>query len=135
MKVLVTGGRHASHSTARVVWDWLDDLYYCLVTVGVGDYCTGGSLQIAQGGAPGVDKFARDWCMKRGVHFVNYPYLSEFGRAGGRMRNEVMLQSFRPDFVVAFPGGSGTRHMKAIAEAAGYPVFNMMENVNASSIV
>ena len=34
-------------------------------------------------------------------------------------RNRRMLAEWDPDYVVHFPGGNGTRHMKTIAMAAG----------------
>jgi hypothetical protein len=108
VKIIITGGRHADLKTIQpLVWSWLDNLVVHMATPE--------ELRIAQGGASGVDKFAREWCMRRGIDFANYPYLTEFGRAGGRMRNEVMLRDFRPHCVVAFPGGAGTRHMTNIA--------------------
>lgn len=79
-------------------------------------------ISIAQGGATGVDKFARDWCMKRGVNFKNYPYPSGAGKAGGPIRNREMAMRERPEFVVAFPGGKGTRSMMKIAHELGIPV-------------
>jgi hypothetical protein len=33
------------------------------------------------------------------------------GRAAGPRRNQRMLEDFRPDLVVAFPGGRGTAYM------------------------
>ena len=43
------------------------------------------------------------------------------GRAAGPIRNEKML-TWKPDLVVAFPGGVGTADLVRRAEAAGVPV-------------
>ncbi len=106
MKIIVTGGRHSRERD--LVWNWLSD-FYCELKE------AGGDLTVVQGGATGVDKHARDWCMKYGVPFVNYPYPSGMGRAGGPVRNRQMAEKEKPDRVVAFPGGSGTASMVRIA--------------------
>jgi hypothetical protein len=99
MRVIVCGGRHSREH--KLVWKYLDQLLDAIP-----------NLTIIQGGARGVDKFARDWCMKRGVDFINYPYPAGYGcRAGGPIRNRQMIVDGKPDFVVAFPGGRGTRNM------------------------
>lgn len=39
------------------------------------------------------------------------------------MRNRDMLLEGKPDLIVAFPGGNGTKHMVTIAAKAGKDVF------------
>jgi hypothetical protein len=83
---------------------------------------------IIEGEASGADRLARKWAEARGVPFLPFPAAwddvsapgavvrrNRYGRlydaaAGGR-RNARMLHEGRPDRVVAFPGGSGTRDM------------------------
>lgn len=117
LRIIVTGGRHAYNPS--IVHDWLDQLLENIHRE-IGD--TLHNLLVAQGGATGVDKFVRDWCMKRGVDFVNYPYPKQYGRAGGPIRNREMAIKHRPYFVVAFPGGKGTRSMMTIARELNIPV-------------
>lgn len=119
MNIIITGGRH--HAERALVWDWLDQLYECMVIDGVGDYNTS-PLTIVQGGATGVDKHAREWCMTRGVNFKNYPYPKQLGKAGGPIRNREMAMKEKPEFVVSFTGGRGTRSMCRIARELGIPV-------------
>jgi hypothetical protein len=54
------------------------------------------------------------------------PYPADWardGRGAGFLRNERMLAEAKPHLVVAFPGGRGTAHMVARAEAAGVAVW------------
>ncbi len=115
MKIIVTGGRHSRERD--LVWNWLSD-FYCELK----ESDASAELTVVQGGASGVDKHARDWCMQYGVPFVNYPYPRDMGRAGGPIRNRQMAEKERPDRVVAFPGGRGTASMVRIARELGIPV-------------
>lgn len=117
MRIIVTGGRHSQE--VKLVWDYLDRLLDALPLR---------NLTVIQGGATGVDKHARDWCMKHDVDFENYPYASEYGRAGGPIRNERMLVRGKPDLVVAFPGNKGTANMVKQARARGVKVVEITSN-------
>jgi len=63
-------------------------------------------LTIVHGGARGTDLLAHDWvgmCQRVG-HDVDeevHPYLSEYGRAGGHVRNQAMVDA-GADLVLAF---------------------------------
>lgn len=105
MRVLVCGGR--SFETWGVVQKALAEVKPSVVI---------------QGGAPGADRLAAKWADVNHVPLVTYPALWHQGKKGGPVRNAFMLQDSRPDIVVAFPGGAGTRDMIAKAEAAGIPV-------------
>jgi hypothetical protein len=75
------------------------------------------------GGAVGVDTFAHDWAAGMGLSTEVYRADWErFGRAAGPIRNKRMLDEGRPDLVVAFPGGRGTRNMVSQARFAGVEV-------------
>lgn len=52
-----------------------------------------------------VQKFPADW--------------DRYGKAAGGIRNSQMLIEGKPDLVVAFPGGNGTRDMVLKARKAG----------------
>ncbi len=106
LRVVVTGGRH--YVDAENVHATLDQ--YPLDV-------------ICQGGAEGADALARDYARDLGIQLVTYDaHWNRHGRAAGPLRNERMLADFRPDLVIAFPGGPGTAHMTGIARATGYTV-------------
>lgn len=112
MRVLVCGGRDFYDQNA--VFSALDDLE-----------AKHGELVVIQGGAPGADLVARNWCYqhKSRVRMINEPAdWKAHGRAAGPIRNSLMLSEHKPDVVLAFPGGRGTADMVRKAEAAGVPV-------------
>lgn len=78
----------------------------------------------AQGGARGADKLVREWCKKRGQPCITMdaPW-DAHGNSAGPMRNQWMLDYLRPNFVVAFPGGTGTADMVARARQQGINVY------------
>lgn len=47
---------------------------------------------------------------------------SKYGKAAGPMRNQKMLDEYKPDLVVALPGGRGTADMVSRARVAGVEV-------------
>lgn len=77
---------------------------------------------VIQGGARGADALAKRWARERGIHCAQVDAMWDIGRGAGPARNYAMLL-LRPDAVVAFPGGSGTEHMKRVARAAGVQVW------------
>lgn len=78
---------------------------------------------VCQGGATGADQLAKEWCLARRVKCHTFmPDWKMDGRAAGPLRNQKMLDSFKPDVVLAFPGGKGTDCMKRKAIKAGVPV-------------
>lgn len=117
MNIIVTGGRHSTDRKA--VWDFLDQLQQFHMLSLTYD---GTSFTVVQGGATGIDKFAREWCQRHGVNFKNYPYPRNMGKSGGPIRNREMAVKEKPAFVVAFAGGKGTRSMMKIAHELGIPV-------------
>jgi hypothetical protein len=85
-----------------------------------------GPLTVIQGGAPGADRWAREWAHQQTpaqeVALVNVPAdWEKWGTAAGPKRNQMMLDQ-KPDIVLAFPGGRGTADMIARAEQAGVEV-------------
>jgi hypothetical protein len=84
---------------------------------------------LMQGGCPtGVDKFARDWAktkpeIKRWVCRAEW---TKYGLAAGPIRNGRMAE-WKPDYVIAFPGGRGTADMMRQAEAAGIQVRRVLQ--------
>ena len=104
MRILVAGGRNYSDSeTVKRVLD------------------TYKPSEIAQGGASGADREAALWAHDNDVPCATYPAAWEkHGRAAGPIRNAWMLDDFKPDLVILFPGGRGTDDMRRKAAAAGY---------------
>lgn len=115
MKVLVCGGR--DFRSPAQVWGELSGLYEKYKFT-----------ELMQGGARGVDTFAREWAAARHPdikRFVCKAEWDKYGYLAGPVRNKRMLE-WGPDLVVAFPGGSGTRNMVQQAEAAGVKVIKVL---------
>lgn len=109
MKVIVCGGRLFADRAG--LFNYLDHLHR-LRRIG----------ELAEGCASGADRFAGEWARFRGVRLCLYPAnWREYGKAAGVLRNERMLNQFKPQLVVAFPGGNGTADMVWRAERAGIP--------------
>lgn len=79
--------------------------------------------ELMQGGADGADYLANEWAKtKAGIkRWVCKADWKKHGRSAGPIRNARMLE-WKPDLVVAFPGGRGTKNMVTQAQAAGVPV-------------
>ena len=110
MRVLVCGGRNYGNITR--VAQTLDAL------------AREGTLTIIEGGATGADQIARQWWRhySRGEIFTVRADWKKNGKAAGPIRNQLMLDHYKPDIVVAFPGGSGTADMVRRAKAAGVKI-------------
>lgn len=111
LPVIVCGGR--DFADRKLVFETLDAIQF-----------GAGPLHIIQGGASGADKLAMDWALSKPyAHVSNVPAdWRKHGRAAGPIRNQQMLDEYRPRLVVAFPGGRGTADMVRRAKAAGVPV-------------
>jgi hypothetical protein len=108
MTVLVCGGRY--YANRALVFSTLDDLK---------------PIRIIEGQAMGADRFAYEWAQEHDVACITCaPDWERFGHAAGHRRNAHML-TYRPDLVVAFPGGRGTADMVRQAKAAGVRVMEV----------
>lgn len=113
LRVLVCGGRYYDNRTR--VFQVLD--YY---------HNERGIKRVIEGGASGADKLAGEWALSREVDCVICPaQWKKHGNAAGPIRNQRMLDKYKPDLVLAFPGGRGTAHMVSIAREAGVPVYEV----------
>lgn len=113
MKILVCGGR--DYCNRNHIFATLNSVraYY-------------GKVCIIEGGARGADRLAREWAEQHGVPFVEMPAnWAVYDKVAGGIRNGWMLEWLHPDFVLAFPGGSGTANMKRQATNANIPVFDV----------
>lgn len=113
-KVLVCGGRE--YQKKLFVHEFLDELKTKQ------EAALNPITHIIHGGAQGVDDFAGLWGDRRGICVVTvYAQWTFYGNRAGPIRNKRMLQ-LRPSLVVAFPGGTGTKHMMQIAAEQQFPV-------------
>lgn len=86
-------------------------------------------LMLIHGNAPGADRMARDIFETWGKPNKAYPAKWKvYGKRAGPVRNLEMLVKEYPDFVVAFPGGSGTRDMIQQALLHNVPVKEITNN-------
>lgn len=75
--------------------------------------------RIVHGDASGADTMAARWAARHAVTVHAEPAdWATHGRAAGPIRNQEMLDRFKPSLVVAFPGGRGTADMVRRARAA-----------------
>jgi hypothetical protein len=83
-------------------------------------------ITIISGCAKGVDTMAIDFANEFFYGLEMYPAdWDTYGKKAGPMRNIQMLVEGKPDLVIAFPGGTGTAHMKKIARGAGVRVIEI----------
>lgn len=105
MKLLVCGGRN--YRDSNTVYSVLDALRP--------DY-------VIQGGATGADRLALEWALSNQIAYQTFEANWSLGRKAGPLRNARMLREGRPELVLAFPGGAGTKDMVSKAAEAGVPV-------------
>lgn len=56
----------------------------------------------------GADRWAEEWAKANELPYIGVPAKwTGLGRAAGRIRNQFMLDQFRPTSGIAFPGGEG----------------------------
>jgi len=120
MKVVVCGGR--DFRGPGQVWRALDRLH-----------AEHRFTDLMQGGCPtGVDRFAKEWRATkpeiRGWQ-CDADWVND-GPSAGPRRNARMIE-WKPDLVIAFPGGRGTADMVRQAWAAGIVVADGVAGVSA----
>lgn len=112
MKVLVCGGRN--FNDRELLYQTMNDL-------------SGISLVI-EGGAKGADTLAGEWAHKKQIPYLVVPAeWNKYGKSAGYLRNAKML-TYKPDLVIAFPGGAGTAMMVRIAKKAEIRVVEVNDN-------
>lgn len=89
-------------------------------------YLDGYSLVIVQGWAEGADLAAAEWAEACFLPFFSFPAnWPAWGLDAGHIRNGLMLAIGKPDIVVAFPGGVGTRNMVEQAGEKGIEIIEV----------
>lgn len=86
---------------------------------------------IIHGDCSGADFLCKTYAIRNKIEQIPYPYLSEFGRAGGPMRNRQMCGNHRDATLIAFPGGAGTASCIEIAKGMFITVICINENGDA----
>lgn len=112
MRVLVCGGR-----------DYTDSAFVSYVLDAI--HAKKSITLIIHGCASGADSFAEAWAHKRPGQCTTYGVPADWKKHGtraGPIRNRLMLEHGKPQLVIAFEGGAGTRDMTAQATAAGVKV-------------
>jgi len=111
IRVVVTGGRNFDRED--VVFAALDRLHEKTPIVA-----------LAEGSAPGADYYAAKWAENHDIQHAVFParWRTDGIKAAGPIRNTRMLHDFKPDVVVAFPGGRGTMDCVGKAKMFGIPV-------------
>lgn len=109
-RIIVCGGRDFNN---------LAQLEHVLAIV----HARRGIACIIEGGANGADRMARNWAEKCKIPVETFEAKwNEQGRRAGPVRNTLMLEQGKPDAVIAFLGGAGTKNMVEQARAARVPV-------------
>lgn len=122
MRILVCGGR---------TWGYTEESDFTVKDNGVFnlalDVLKGyGPTVVISGGAKGADELGPMLAaVTSSVSLVKSADWSKHGRAAGPIRNQQMLDEFKPDLVVAFSGGTGTRDMVNRAKKAGVEVIEI----------
>lgn len=107
MRVLITGGR--SFSDREFFFRTLDQ--YAIT-------------EITHGGAKGADSLATEYAYaNKGIILHIFPAeWTKMGKIAGSIRNRKMLDTMKPELVIAFAGGKGTQNMVDYARMMGCPV-------------
>lgn len=125
-RVLVCGGRNFNNREKlfRIMGELCDKYGWITEPSDDGNYLP--RVHVISGKARGADTLAIDWAVTNWCEFTEYPAeWDKYGKSAGYKRNTQMLVEGKPDYVVAFPGGAGTRMMVTIAKKAGVPVIEI----------
>jgi hypothetical protein len=109
MKIVITGGR---------LFDDKEMMFHVLDKI----HKKTPIEKIAHGDCTGADMLAREWGLDRGLTVVAYPAVWTSGGDAGEKRNEYMFTDFQPDYILAFPGGTGTKNSIKFAKRKGYNI-------------
>lgn len=111
MRILVCGGRDYQDIPAL---HQVLDYYRAALPITV----------LGHGDARGADVRARAWARLRGIPHEDYPVDQRIDGpwpGAGMARNRRMFNTFKPDFVLGFPGGNGTMGMLNFARRHLFP--------------
>lgn len=121
LRILVCGGR--DFKDEECVYKGLDRFRDAHLFSSANSDDDGKYDVIISGMAKGADMIAAEYATTYGLILKPFPAdWKTHGRKAGYLRNVQMLQEGRPDVVVAFPGGKGTKMMIDLAQKACVPV-------------
>lgn len=84
---------------------------------------------LIQGGARGADNLVKIWAFYKKIPSLEFPAnWVMYGKAAGQIRNQQMLVEGKPNLLIAFPGGIGTKNMIFQAKAASIPIYQISPN-------
>jgi predicted Rossmann-fold nucleotide-binding protein len=116
MKILICGGR--DYQDRDSFWTAMNEISEEL------DFDGRQPITIIEGGARGADTLAREYAEECGWELEEYKAdWNTYGKRAGYVRNTEMLEKGKPDLVVAFPGGKGTKMMTELAMKADIPTW------------
>jgi UDP-N-acetylmuramoylalanine-D-glutamate ligase len=116
MRVLICGGREYDN--------WI------VFKQEVNKVCGHTRPVIISGGAKGADFLARIYAKCYSLDYEEYPAnWKKYGNRAGPIRNQQMLDEGKPDLVIAFPGGRGTKDMISRARNAGVEIKEIDESL------
>lgn len=126
MKVLVCGGR--LFADRAFIFKFLDrSMPITLLITGAQrkwHYIDGNGQWV------GADYFAEEWAKSEQIPYVGVPAeWNKYGDQAGMIRNKLMLNDWKPQAVIAFPGGTGTSNCVREAKKLGIPVTWAAEKV------
>ena len=116
-RVVVCAGR--GYARADRMFEVLGEYHakHGISMLGHGACCT------THGTLRGGDGLAELWAIVNQVPYVGWPaQWDKHGRAAGPRRNADLLEWFRPDVCIAFPGGNGTAGCVAECRRRGIEV-------------
>lgn len=80
-------------------------------------------ITVVHGNATGADTLADVWCDRTHTpKLVCEADWTRYGDTAGFLRNQLMIDLHKPQLLLAFPGGNGTRDMCDRCLLAGIPV-------------
>jgi hypothetical protein len=111
--ILVCGGRN--YSDYRTVKSTLDSYISSLHRLQ--DHKI--DVAILTGGARGADSLAKQYALNNNLIYIEMPAnWDKLAKGAGPLRNQSMLDFVDVNFVIAFPGGTGTADMVKRAQDA-----------------
>jgi hypothetical protein len=88
--------------------------------------------RVVHGAAKGADTMAGEFARRMSVEEIPVPAdWKRHGKGAGPIRNQRMLDEYRPQLVIAFPGGRGTADMVLRARKAGVTVAEVKAPVSS----
>ena len=126
-RLLVCGGRtYAWHKEGKSAEEVERETQVLYTTLDAVWRAIGRPITLVEGEQRGADLVARRWAEERGHTVEGYPAdWAKHGKAAGFIRNRQMLDEGKPQAVVAFPGGQGTKMMIELSRKAGLPLLEV----------